>query len=123
MSLDEKTRGKIAHPNNPNENFDHLKIECRAKDKVHQHDAFTEELFNRMRTVNSLSFSFTNKNVLSHQISFEGYTGHIAFNESGERVNYTLNIYQVTMNKLPRNVSDRKSSKKYRLMVGVVFFS
>ena len=41
-------------------------------------------------------------------MSFEGYTGHIAFNESGERVNYTLNIHQVTMNKLPRNVIDQE---------------
>jgi hypothetical protein len=38
-------------------------------------------------------------------MSFEGYTGHIAFNESGERINYTMNVYQVTMNKLPRNVN------------------
>lgn len=56
MSLDEKTRAKIAHPNNPNENFDHLKIECRAKDKIHPHDAFAEELFNKMRTVKFHTF-------------------------------------------------------------------
>ena len=37
-------------------------------------------------------------------MSFDGYTGHISFNEYGERINYTLNIYQVTMNRLPRNV-------------------
>lgn len=107
MSLDEKTRSKIAHPNNPNENFDHMRIECRAKDKIHYHDTFAEELFHKMRTVTSDHFLHQ---IFLLQISFEGYTGHIAFNESGERVNYTLNIYQVTMNKLPRNVIDRKDS-------------
>ena len=41
-----------------------------------------------------------------YSFHIEGYTGHIEFNEYGERINYTLNVYQVTMNKLPRNVID-----------------
>jgi hypothetical protein len=50
--------------------------------------------------------------LISFQISFDGYSGHVAFNEYGERVNYTLNVYQVTMNRLPRNVTEKALSKK-----------
>jgi len=51
MGLDDRTRAKIAHPNSPDANFDHLKIECRAKDKQHHHEAFSEQLFNIMKSV------------------------------------------------------------------------
>ncbi|CAF1149652.1 unnamed protein product [Rotaria sp. Silwood1] len=89
MALDDMTRNDILHPTDTDDNFDHLKIQCRAKDKNPQHEAFGEQLFNIMKT-----------------ISFEGYTGHIKFNEYGERTNYTLNVYQITMNKLPRNLGN-----------------
>ncbi|CAF0910875.1 unnamed protein product [Adineta steineri] len=89
MALDETTRSKIVQSNDGDENFDHLKIECRAADKQHQHIDFGEKLFNIMKS-----------------LSFEGYTGHITFNEYGERVNYTLNVHQVTMNRLPRNLGN-----------------
>lgn len=89
MSLNDKVRARIVQSNNHDENFEHLKIECRARDRQYQHEGFGEELFNAMKS-----------------ISFEGYTGHISFNEYGERKNFTLNIYQVTMNKLPRNVGN-----------------
>jgi len=51
MSLDDKTRAKIIHPNILDENFDHLKIECRAKDKHNQHEGFSDQLFNIMKSV------------------------------------------------------------------------
>ncbi len=51
MSLDDKTRAKIVDPNNPDENFDHLKIECRAKDKHNQHEGFGDQLINIMKSV------------------------------------------------------------------------
>ncbi len=48
MGLDESIRSKIIQSD---ENFEHLKIECRAKDKRHQHEAFSEQLFNIMKSV------------------------------------------------------------------------
>jgi hypothetical protein len=51
MALDEITRSKIVHPNATDENFDHLKIECRARDKQEQHVPFGEQLFNIMKSV------------------------------------------------------------------------
>jgi len=51
MGLDEARRAKIVQPNNPNENFDHLKIECRTEDKHHQHEAFGDQLLNIMKSV------------------------------------------------------------------------
>ncbi len=51
MSLDDKKRTKIIGSNNPDENFDHLKIECRAKDKRNQHEGFGDDLFNIMKSV------------------------------------------------------------------------
>ncbi|UJR30873.1 hypothetical protein I4U23_018386 [Adineta vaga] len=89
MILDESTRMKIVHSDSNDENYDHLKIDCRAADKQHQHEDFGEKLATIMRS-----------------LSFEGYTGQITFNERGERVNYTLHVYQVTMNKLPKNVGN-----------------
>ncbi|CAF3068666.1 unnamed protein product [Rotaria sp. Silwood2] len=89
MALDDMTRMEALHPSDTDDSFDHLKIECRSKDKNQQHEAFGEQLFNIMKT-----------------ISFEGYTGNIKFNEYGDRTNYTLNVYQITMNKLPRNVGN-----------------
>ncbi|CAF1193179.1 unnamed protein product [Rotaria sordida] len=89
MTLDDMTRTEILHPSDTDDSFGHLKIQCRVKTKNPPHETFGEQLFNIMKT-----------------ISFEGYTGHITFNEYGERTNYTLNVYQVTMNKLPRNVGN-----------------
>ncbi|CAF0851429.1 unnamed protein product [Adineta ricciae] len=89
MMLDEDTRTKIIQPDSNDENYDHLKINCRAADKHYQHEDFSEKLATIMRS-----------------LSFEGYTGQITFNERGERVNYTLHVYQVTMNKLPKNVGN-----------------
>lgn len=54
MALDEKTRGKIVQASNPDENFDHLKIECRTQDKNHQHDAFGDQLLNTMKSVKEI---------------------------------------------------------------------
>ncbi|CAF3435085.1 unnamed protein product [Rotaria socialis] len=96
MALDEPTRAEILHASDNEDNFDHLKIECRAKDKNHPHEAFGENLFNIMKT-----------------ISFEGYSGYVSFNEYGERINYTLNIHQVTMNKLPRNIGNYTHDQFY----------
>ncbi len=88
MSLNDQTRSKIVDADSRDDNFDHLKIQCRVKEKQRQHESFGEELFHKMKSV-----------------SFEGYSGHISFNEYGERINYTLNVYQITMNRLPRNVN------------------
>ena len=107
-SLDPKTRSKIVHSNETNQNFHHLRVQCRAKDRYGTHDEFSEQLFQRMRAVNT-TFD-VHRPILGHralQLSFQGYSGHIGFNDQGERINYTLNVHQVTMNKLPRNVSDR----------------
>lgn len=98
MSLDDRIRSEIS-----DENFDYLKIQCRAKENQIQHESFGKELFNKMKLVQDLIVKYFRKNSFV-QISFDGYTGHVAFNEYGERINYTLNIYQVTMNRLPRNV-------------------
>jgi hypothetical protein len=51
VGLDESIRARMIHPNNPDDNFDYLKIECRAKDKQHQHEAFSEQLFKIMKSV------------------------------------------------------------------------
>lgn len=51
MALDETTRNKIVQPNNTDDNFDHLKIACRAADKQYQHEGFGEKLFNIMKSV------------------------------------------------------------------------
>lgn len=51
MNLDEKTRAKIVYSNNPDENFDHLKIECRSKNKNHQHEGFGNQLLDEMKRV------------------------------------------------------------------------
>ncbi|CAF3688902.1 unnamed protein product, partial [Adineta steineri] len=89
MFLDERTRAKIVDSDSTDDNFDHLKIECRAKGRQRSHEPFGEKLFSIMQS-----------------LSFDGYSGHVAFNEYGERINYTLNVYQVTMNKLPRNMGN-----------------
>ncbi|CAF1368008.1 unnamed protein product, partial [Adineta ricciae] len=89
MSLDERTRAKIIDSDSTDDNFDHLKIECRSKGKHRSHEAFGDKLFQTMRS-----------------ITFEGYSGNVAFNEYGERLNYTLNVYQVTMNRLPRHIGN-----------------
>ncbi|CAF3649865.1 unnamed protein product [Adineta steineri] len=89
MFLDERTRAKIVDSDSTDDNFDHLKIECRAKGRQRSHESFGEKLFSIMQS-----------------LSFDGYSGHVAFNEYGERINYTLNVYQVTMNKLPRNMGN-----------------
>ncbi len=59
MGLDDKTRAKIVQPNNPDENFDHLKIECRTQDKHHQHEAFGDQLFHIMKSV-KINSNFSN---------------------------------------------------------------
>ena len=59
MMLDDATREKIVHINDTDENFDHLKIECRAKDKPSPHQTFGELLFRTMKSVtmkNSIDF-------------------------------------------------------------------
>ncbi|CAF0794953.1 unnamed protein product [Rotaria sp. Silwood1] len=89
MLLDDRIRSKIVYSDSDDDNFDHLKIQCRTKENRRQHKLFGEELFNIMKSV-----------------SFDGYSGYVAFNEYGERINYTLNIYQVTMNRLPRNIGN-----------------
>jgi hypothetical protein len=66
MSLDDKTRAKIIHPNNLDDNFDHLKIECRAKDKHNQHEEFGDQLFNIMKSVKEINMKiFLRKNLFS----------------------------------------------------------
>ncbi|CAF3808094.1 unnamed protein product [Rotaria sordida] len=89
MLLDDRIRSKIVYSDSNDNNFDHLKIQCRTKTNQQQHELFSEELFNIMKS-----------------LSFDGYSGHIAFNEYGERINYTLNMYQVTMNRLPKNIGN-----------------
>jgi len=54
MALDETIRAKIVHPNNTVEKFDHLKIECRAAEKQHQHEGFGEKLFDIMKSVKQI---------------------------------------------------------------------
>ncbi|CAF2402152.1 unnamed protein product [Rotaria sp. Silwood2] len=89
MLLDDRIRSKIVYSDSDDDNFDHLKIQCRTKENQRQYELFDEELFNIMKS-----------------LSFDGYSGYVAFNEYGERINYTLNIYQVTMNRLPRNIGN-----------------
>lgn len=57
MALDESTRSEIAHPSGTDDSFEHLRIECRGKDKNHQHDAFGELLFNTMKSVRDKKLS------------------------------------------------------------------
>ncbi|UJR15747.1 hypothetical protein I4U23_002682 [Adineta vaga] len=89
MSLDERTRAKIIDSDSTDDNFDHLKIDCRSKGRQQSHEPFGDKLFQMMKS-----------------ITFEGYSGNVAFNEYGERLNYTLNVYQVTMNRLPRHIGN-----------------
>ncbi|CAM4941620.1 unnamed protein product [Rotaria socialis] len=89
MRLDRDIRSKIIHSGYEDNNFDHLKIDCRTKENHRSHEIFGEELF-----------------IIMKSLSFDGYSGHIAFNDYGERINYTLSIYQVTMNRLPRNIGN-----------------
>ena len=51
MLLDEDVRSKILDSDSPDENFEHLKIECRAKGKHHAHQPFGEQLFRMMQSV------------------------------------------------------------------------
>lgn len=51
VNLDEVARAEVVHAGEDDDNFDHLKIECRAKDKNHPHEAFGESLFNIMKAV------------------------------------------------------------------------
>lgn len=53
MSLNDKTRAKIVQSNHHGNNFEHLKIECRARDRQYQHEGFGKELFNAMKSVKS----------------------------------------------------------------------
>ncbi len=57
MSLDNQTRLKIVDPQSMDDNFDHLKIQCRLKGNQPQHESFGEELFNKMKSV---KFKFQN---------------------------------------------------------------
>ena len=66
MALNEKLRAKIIRSNNTNQNFDHLKIECRVKDAQNQHEAFGEELFNIMKSVKTNIL----KNIFLKNVSF-----------------------------------------------------
>ncbi|CAF0954909.1 unnamed protein product, partial [Didymodactylos carnosus] len=70
-------------------NSDYLKIRCRTAQKPIEKHKVGELLFDVMKSV-----------------VFEGFSGHVEFNEYGERVNYTLDVHQITMNKLPRNVGN-----------------
>lgn len=49
MSLNGQTRSKIVDSDSMDDNFDHLKIQCRGNGK--QHEQFGEELFHRMKSV------------------------------------------------------------------------
>jgi len=51
MSLDDRTRAKIVDADSIDENFDHLKIDCRAKGKQRSHEPFGEQLFQKMKSV------------------------------------------------------------------------
>jgi hypothetical protein len=51
MSLDDRTRAKIVDADSIDENFDHLKIDCRAKGKQRSHEPFGEKLFQKMKSV------------------------------------------------------------------------
>ena len=51
MMLDEDTRNKIIQPDSNDENYEHLKINCRAADKHYQHEDFGERLATIMRSV------------------------------------------------------------------------
>lgn len=87
-------------------NVDH-KAEFRCMNRSAN---FSSKLWNRfVREKNSKTVFF--RNVFRFKVSFEGYTGLVRFNEYGERINYTLNVYQVTMNKLPRNVNFSRWTK------------
>lgn len=106
VALDESTRAKIVLLDSNDDNYDHLKIDCRAADKPYQREDYGEKLATIMKSVMVPKCAhILGQSFVFAQLSFEGYTGQITFNERGERVNYTLNVYQVTMNKLPRNVS------------------
>lgn len=52
MSLNAFLRSKILYSDYENDNFDHLKIQCRVQDNLHRpHELFGEELFNIMKSV------------------------------------------------------------------------
>jgi len=51
MSLNDQSRSKIVDPESIDDNFDHLKISCRAKGNQPQHYPFGEELFQKMKSV------------------------------------------------------------------------
>lgn len=51
MMLDEDTRNTIIQPDSNDENYEHLKINCRAADKHYQHEDFGERLATIMRSV------------------------------------------------------------------------
>lgn len=54
MTLDERTRAKIIDSDSTDDNFDHLKIDCRSKVKQQSHEAFGDKLFQTMRSVGIL---------------------------------------------------------------------
>lgn len=70
MNLDTKTRAKITHSNNMDDNFDHLKIECRSKDKTNQHEDFGAQLLEEMKQVKKNKFLSNQK--LSY-LSFKAF--------------------------------------------------
>jgi hypothetical protein len=51
MSLDDSTRSKIVDADSVDDNFDHLKIQCRVKGAKRQHEPFGEQLFHIMKSV------------------------------------------------------------------------
>ncbi|CAF4643979.1 unnamed protein product, partial [Didymodactylos carnosus] len=65
---------------------DYLKIRCRSAHKAIEKHKMGELFFDIMKST-----------------IFDGFSGHVEFNEYGERINYMLDIHQITMNKLPRN--------------------
>ena len=54
MSLDDRTRAKIIDSDSVDDNFDHLKIDCRAQGKQRSHESFGEQLFHTMKSVNQI---------------------------------------------------------------------
>ncbi|CAF1276326.1 unnamed protein product, partial [Didymodactylos carnosus] len=68
---------------------DHLKIRCRSPYKAVEKHRMGELLVDIMKST-----------------TFEGFSGHIEFNKYGERINYILDVHQITMNKLPKNVGN-----------------
>lgn len=51
MSLDEEIRSRIVDVDSWDENYRHLKIQCRAKEQRRQHQEFGEALFEEMKLV------------------------------------------------------------------------